>query len=137
MIEVSPGAYRPGMPVSRRELAVLLADALEAFGLSGKTLSLRLVSDLEMQDLNRTYLGLPGPTNVLSFPLDDPSAPDYLGDMAISADTVAREAFLYGQEPKRHFLRMLCHGILHLAGLDHGPHMFDLTDSAVETLARP
>jgi ssRNA-specific RNase YbeY (16S rRNA maturation enzyme) len=31
---------------------------------------------------------------------------------------------------------MLCHGILHLAGLDHGPEMFDLTESAVDRIIR-
>jgi probable rRNA maturation factor len=49
---------------------------------------------------------------------------------------VAREAFLYGQTPRQHFIRMLCHGILHLAGFDHGPQMFDLTDQAVAAVAR-
>ena len=137
MIEVSPGAHRPDVPSSRREAAVLAAKALEVLGLSGKTLSLRLVTDPEMEALNRDYLGLPGPTNVLSFPLDDPGDPAYLGDMAVSVDTVAREAFLYGQDPARHFARMLCHGILHLAGLDHGDEMFGLTDAAVDALAPP
>ncbi|MDQ7833440.1 MAG: rRNA maturation RNase YbeY [Desulfovibrionaceae bacterium] len=136
MIEISPQARRPDMPVSRRGLETLLAMALDVLGLTGKTLSLRLVSDREMEALNRAYLGLPGPTNVLSFPLGDPDQPDYLGDMAISLDTVAREAFLYGQEPRQHFIRMLCHGLLHLAGLDHGPEMFDLTDQAVAAVAR-
>lgn len=135
MIDVSPGLFRPGLP-SRREVAGLVDAALVFFGLTGKTLSLRLVSDSEMQALNRDYLGLPGPTNVLSFPCDDPSQPGYLGDMAISLDTVAREAFLYGQDPGRHFLRLLGHGVLHLAGLDHGREMFDLTDAAVDALSR-
>lgn len=135
MIEVSPRLRRPDMPVSRRDLETLLAGALDVLGLTGKTLSLRVVTDQEMEALNRAYLGLPGPTNVLSFPLDDPGQPDCLGDMAISADTVAREAFLYGQTPRRHFVRLLCHGILHLAGLDHGPEMFELTDKAVAAVA--
>ncbi|NDY58492.1 rRNA maturation RNase YbeY [Desulfovibrio sulfodismutans] len=136
MIEVSPGLRRVNMPISRRDLQILVDKTLEILGLPGKTLSLRVVADQEIEALNLAYLGLPGPTNVLSFPLDDPGQPDYLGDMAISVDTVAREAFLYGQPPRQHFIRMLCHGILHLAGFDHGPRMFDLTDQAVAAVAQ-
>jgi len=55
--------------------------------------------------------------------------------MAISADTVAREAFLYGQAPTRHLVRLLAHGFLHLAGLDHGPVMEALTEAAVTAVA--
>ncbi|QLA16558.1 rRNA maturation RNase YbeY [Desulfolutivibrio sulfoxidireducens] len=136
MIEISPDVRRPDLPVSRSELRRLLAASLAGLGLSGKSLGLRVVSDPEITELNVRYLGLPGPTNVLSFPVGDPDQPDYLGDIAISAETVAREAFLYGQDPARHLARMLCHGILHLAGLDHGPRMFSLTESAIDMATR-
>ncbi len=136
MIDVSPDVLRPDLPVSRGELRHLLADSLAALGLGGKTVGLRVVSDPEMAELNARFLGLPGPTNVLSFPADDPGQPDYLGDIALGAETVAREAFLYGQDPARHLARMLCHGILHLAGLDHGPEMFHLTERAVDAAVR-
>lgn len=136
MIEVSPEVRRPDLPVSRSELRRLVTEAVDALGLSGRSLGLRVVPDMEMAALNARFLGLPGPTNVLSFPANDPDQPDYLGDIAIGAETVAREAFLYGQDPARHLARMLCHGILHLAGLDHGPEMFDLTESAVDRIIR-
>ncbi len=136
MIEVSPDVRRPDLPVSRSELRRLVTEALNALGLSGRCVGLRVVSDMEMAALNAQFLGLPGPTNVLSFPANDPDQPGYLGDIAIGAETVAREAFLYGQDPAGHLARMLCHGILHLAGLDHGPEMFDLTESAVEQISR-
>ncbi|MFZ5811764.1 MAG: rRNA maturation RNase YbeY [Thermodesulfobacteriota bacterium] len=136
MIEVSPDVRRPDLPVSRSELRRLVIEAVDALGLSGRSVGLRVVSDMEMAALNARFLGLPGPTNVLSFPAHDPDQPDYLGDIAIGAETVAREAFLYGQDPAGHLARMLCHGILHLAGLDHGPEMFDLTESAVDKIAR-
>jgi probable rRNA maturation factor len=122
---------QPELPLARGELTALTGAICEALGLSGQSFDLRVVGDGEMAALNRDYLGLPGPTNVLSFPAADPTRPDYLGEMAISADTVVREAFLYGQDPVAHLTRLLAHGFLHLSGLDHGPVMEALTESAV------
>ncbi len=83
MIEVSPEVRRPDLPVSRSELRRLVTEAVDALGLSGRSLGLRVVPDMEMAALNARFLGLPGPTNVLSFPANDPDQPDYLGDIAI------------------------------------------------------
>lgn len=135
MIGRAPGLFDPGLPLSRGELAALTAAILDALGLSGRTFDLQVVGDAAMAALNREFLGLPGPTNVLSFPADDPDRPDYFGEMALSADTVIREAFLYGQEPVTHLVRLLAHGFLHLAGLDHGPVMEAMTESAVTAVA--
>lgn len=65
------------------------------------------------------HLGCHGPTNVLSFP----GAPGMAGALLLSLDTLERECLLYGQEPCEHLLRLLAHGMGHLAGLDHGPEM--------------
>ncbi|WP_029460129.1 rRNA maturation RNase YbeY [Solidesulfovibrio alcoholivorans] len=135
MIGVAPGLLHPDLPCRRPELAVLCRDILDALDLGGGAFDLRVVGDGEMAALNRAHLGLPGPTNVLSFPAEDPQRPDYLGEMAVSLDTVAREAFLYGQPPRAHLVRLLAHGFLHLAGFDHGPVMEALTEQAVDALA--
>ena len=135
MIGVARGLFRPELPVSRFELAALCETVLAALDLDGREFDLRVVGDAEIAALNRDYLGLPGPTNVLSFPAEDPDRPEYLGEMALSLDTVAREAFLYGQDPLTHMGRLLAHGFLHLAGLDHGPVMEALTEVAAEAVA--
>ncbi|EHJ46054.1 protein of unknown function UPF0054 [Solidesulfovibrio carbinoliphilus subsp. oakridgensis] len=135
MIGVARGLFAPGLPGTRFEIGALCGRVLRALDLDGREYDLRLVGDGEMAALNRDYLGLVGPTNVLSFPADDPGRPEYLGEMAVSLDTVAREAFLYGQEPATHLARLLAHGFLHLAGLDHGPVMEALTEQAVEAVA--
>jgi len=135
MIGRGRGLFDPALPLSKRELAGLAEAILDALDLAGRDFDLKVVGDAAMAGLNRTFLGLPGPTNVLSFPDDDATRPDFLGEMAISADTVAREAFLYGQAPTRHLVRLLAHGFLHLAGLDHGPVMEALTESAVTAVA--
>ncbi|WP_428568760.1 MAG: rRNA maturation RNase YbeY [Solidesulfovibrio sp. DCME] len=134
MIGLARGLCHPELPVSRSELAGLCRRLLAALDLEGRDFDLTVVGDAAMARLNRDYLGLGGPTNVLSFPADDPARPGYLGEMAVSGDTVAREAFLYGQDPAGHLARLLAHGFLHLAGFDHGPLMDALTDAAVDAL---
>ncbi|MGD9610302.1 MAG: rRNA maturation RNase YbeY [Desulfovibrionaceae bacterium] len=134
MIGLTRGLLYPELPLSRGELTTLTEAILESLDLAGQTFDLRVVADGEMAALNRAYLGLPGPTNVLSFPAEDPERPEYLGEMAVSADTVMREAFLYGQDPVAHLTRLLAHGFLHLSGLDHGPLMEALTEAAVSAV---
>ena len=120
---------------------------LDVAGLSGgfsgafgkPVLELRITSDKGITDLHQKHLGGAGPTNVLSFPAE--SAPDSAsnpnairGSIVISADAVLREAFLYGQAPRDHFIRLLTHALLHLADFDHGEIMDDLTEHVVEHL---
>ncbi|CAI9412439.1 Endoribonuclease YbeY [Pleomorphomonas sp. T1.2MG-36] len=85
-------------------------------------LSLLLADDAAIQVLNRDHRGLDKPTNVLSFPQDDPEADAYgplLGDIAVAHETVAREALEEDISFRDHFLHMIVHGFLHLVGYDH------------------
>lgn len=133
-IQLRPGALDPRFPLSRRELAAVVETLLDALGLAGADLSLTLLDDPGVALLNAQYLHCQGPTNILSFPEPDPERPRSLGALFLSVDTLAREAFLYGQNPREHLARLLAHGILHLAGLDHGPAMDQLTDLAVDAV---
>jgi probable rRNA maturation factor len=132
----------PGFPLSRSELRELAATLLDALGLDGRTFELKLVDDREIARLNSEFLGCTGPTNILSFPAHDageaggeigePGDQAFLGELALSVDALARETDLYGQLPLEHLARLLAHGLLHLAGFDHGEVMFDMTDAAVD-----
>jgi probable rRNA maturation factor len=85
-------------------------------------LSILLVGDSRMTELNTTYRGISNPTNVLSFPMADDfssPAPQLLGDIVISADTAAREALDYGRTLEDHICALLVHGLVHLLGYDH------------------
>lgn len=62
----------------------------------------------------------------------DEGPPCHLGWLVLSLDTWRRECLLYGQEPVEHALRLLAHGLGHLAGYDHGPEMDDFTEAALE-----
>lgn len=127
-------ALMPRFPLSRRELKVIGDAILEAIGLIGHQVTLKLVDDAGIARLNSEFLGCTGPTNILSFPAEsEEGQPDgYLGELALSVDTLAREADLYGQPPLEHLARLVAHGTLHLAGYEHGDEMYDLTDTAIE-----
>jgi pyridoxine 5-phosphate synthase len=85
-------------------------------------LSLLLVDDRRMHDLNRHYRGKDKPTNVLSFPMaedGDPAMAYLLGDIVISIDTARREAIQKKVTTQHHCRTLLIHGLVHLLGLDH------------------
>jgi len=136
-IATPPATLDPRFPLTRRELLALVDTLLAVLGLSGCRLSLTLVDDAGVAALNEKFLRCTGPTNILSFPEGDPDCPEELGALFLSVETLAREAFLYGQEPREHLARLLAHGILHLAGHDHGPEMDALTDLAVACAFAP
>jgi len=82
---------------------------------------IRLVDEAESRQLNHDYRGKDQPTNVLSFPFEaPPEVPlPLLGDLAICAPVVVREAAEQGKAVKAHFAHMVIHGVLHLLGYDH------------------
>lgn len=95
---------------------------LAALRLTDAELSVLLVSDAEMQRLNRDYRGKDRPTDVLSFAQgegDGPAPPGMLGDVVISVDTADRQARERRETLGRESERLLIHGILHLLGYDH------------------
>ncbi len=118
--------------VSRRELTRSLEQILKRFGLAGYGVDLLLTDDRTITALNRRFLGLAGPTNVLSFPEVEASSEKRLGQICLSVDTLFREARLYAQDPASHLIRLLSHGVLHLAGYAHGRRMQEMTDLGVQ-----
>lgn len=128
----------PRFPLSRLELAELGRILLDSLDLAEHAVTVRLVDDREIAWLNREFLHCVGPTNILSFPvgegedLPDDDGDNFLGELALSVDALSRETALYGQPPVAHLARLLAHGILHLAGYDHGDEMYALTDTAVD-----
>jgi len=86
-------------------------------------LSILLVADKQIAELNRYWRRKNGPTNVLSFSLtegdDTLMAFNLLGDVVISVDTAAREAEHEGISLHARLQALLVHGFLHLIGYDH------------------
>lgn len=86
-------------------------------------LSIVVVDDAEIASLNSEYLNHKGPTNVISFPMQEGEFsevnPGLLGDVVISIDTAERESKVAGIDTEERFDELLVHGILHLFGYDH------------------
>ncbi|MDA8138058.1 MAG: rRNA maturation RNase YbeY [Desulfobacteraceae bacterium] len=96
---------------------------LNALGSPEAELSVLLVDDPRIAELNEAYLQHTGPTNVISFPMQEGDHgdinPGLLGDIVISMDTCAREAEMGGISAEARFYELLIHGVLHLFGYDH------------------
>jgi len=85
--------------------------------------SLALVDDGEISVLNKRYRGKEGATDVLSFSQQEGcelmSPNSNLGDVVISVDTLLRQAKRFKVPPEMELLRLVIHGLLHLAGYEH------------------
>jgi probable rRNA maturation factor len=99
-------------------------------------ISVRLVDVDEMSQLNETYRGKKGPTNVLSFPADLPPELELplLGDIVICAPVVAAEAVEQGKSANAHWAHMTVHGTLHLLGYDHVQEEDAVSMEALESI---
>lgn len=84
-------------------------------------LTVRIVDEVESEQLNQQYRHKEGATNVLSFPFeaDVPMEIPLLGDIVICAPVVSREAVEQHKAVLSHWAHMLIHGTLHLLGYDH------------------
>ncbi len=84
-------------------------------------LTVRVVDEDEIRELNATYRGKDYATNVLSFPFEAPPGVELplLGDIIVCAAVVAREAAEQDKPLEAHWAHMVIHGTLHLLGYDH------------------
>ena len=88
-------------------------------------LSVILVSNKEIQKLNKLWMGKDYPTDVLSFPMDlEPpprgsSMPYEIGELIISVEKAEEQAAEYGHTLERELAFLFVHGCLHVLGFDH------------------
>ena len=127
-------------------LATFALDQLRIHPLA--ELSILLVDEDTMSAYHQKYLGEPGPTDVLSFPMDELRPPDddeeppagLLGDVVLCPAVTARQATEHGRSPDAEAEYLLVHGLLHLLGYDHAEpeeraEMFSLTDKIIAAWA--
>lgn len=115
---------REGLPaVDRRLLRSRAARILQALSRTRSELSIALVDDATIADLNNRYRGESRATDVLSFSLVEGEYADrsgnLLGDVVISVETAARHARRAHRGLDAEVARLLIHGTLHLLGHDH------------------
>jgi probable rRNA maturation factor len=92
------------------------------------SITLHLVGDETIRELNREHRGQDVHTDVLAFPLHDPNGmrfvvpsgqPTSLGDVVVSHPRVQAQAEEYGHSPDRELAYLVTHGVLHILGYDH------------------
>ena len=112
----------PGQIFSVNLLEKAAQAVLELSGVSDGDLTIALVDDARIQDLNRGFLGHDVPTDVLSFPAnehDPETGRRYLGDVVISLARAAGQAAERGHPVEAEMQLLVVHGVLHLLGHDH------------------
>ena len=93
----------------------------------GADLCLKLVDEAAMEVLHVQWMDLPGPTDVMSFPMDelrparegDEPEEGVLGDIVLCPSVAAKQAADAGHATEEELLLLTTHGILHLLGYDH------------------
>lgn len=94
---------------------------------SGAELCIMFIDPDPMAELHEQWLDLPGPTDVMSFPMDElkpgtpasPTGEGVLGDVCICPQVAAEQALAAGHSKEEEMLLLATHGILHLLGYDH------------------
>lgn len=99
--------------------------AMEALKFDGEEVSILFCNDTYMKELNSTYRKIDSTTDVLSFEDGDEYEDEegkwkYVGDIAISLDTLSVNAEYFDENNNSELKRLLVHGLLHLNGMDHG-----------------
>ena len=119
-IDVQVASKSEDLPTSE-SLRLWATEALLSVAMNNSELTIRIVDENEMRVLNRDYRNQDKPTNVLSFPFEDPPGLKtfLLGDIIICAPVVEREANEFSLAHNERWAHMVIHGVLHLCGYDH------------------
>ncbi len=107
------------LPGVTAPLAALVRAALALEGRHPGELGIVLTGDGPVRELNRRWRGLDRATDVLSFGYDVEPGPFVNGDVIVSLDRVLEQARRFRVTRGRELARLVIHGALHLAGLDH------------------
>ena len=116
------------IPVDESAILRLADYALGAMHVSSEAdLNIVLVDEAAMEQLHGQWMDEPGPTDVLSFPMDElrpgtedaPTPAGLLGDIVLCPQVAEGQAETAGHSTLQELLLLTTHGILHLLGFDH------------------
>ena len=117
-----------GLPVDEAALQRLATFALDQLHVHPDAdLAMVLVDEAAMEQLHLQWMDEPGPTDVLSFPMDElrPGSDDFqtpaglLGDIVVCPQVAIAQADTAGHSALEEMLQLTTHGLLHLLGFDH------------------
>lgn len=108
------------MPLARARVKALVEQTLRLERVTDALVSIAFVGTTAMARMNAQYLGHAGPTDVISFGMgrELPSLP-VVGDIYICVEVARRNAARLGHPLRDELARLVVHGALHVAGLDH------------------
>ena len=112
-----------GIPIDRVLLQRAAREVMDYIGGDMDVdITIILMDDAQIHELNKQYRGIDAPTDVLSFPSGD-TDPDsnrlYLGDVVISYPRAQAQAEAGGHPVEAELQLLVVHGVLHLSGYDH------------------
>ncbi len=117
MFEIDVANQQTTLAVDAKQLRRAVETILRDASVGRARISLAVVDDPTMHDLNRQFLDHDYPTDVLSFLLEQ--SHDYLeGEVVVSADTAQADAAVFGWSGHDELLLYVVHGMLHLVGFD-------------------
>jgi probable rRNA maturation factor len=102
----------------------VVTELMQGSGLADNEITIVLLDDATIAELNERDRGVAGPTDVLSYPTHEPTDVGFpelahLGDVLISLDTAATQARAVGHSLALEVATLAAHGLTHLRGLDH------------------
>jgi rRNA maturation RNase YbeY len=124
-IEIIVGDEVSGiLPVNSRRLETYARDVLAGNGAASGECNIVFIGDGFMTELNETYKGRTGTTDVLSFNLTDELSDGFCGEVYVSLNRAKAQAEEQGVPFDEEVVRLVTHGLLHLAG-----HLHDTDDA--------
>jgi probable rRNA maturation factor len=143
---VDKPCWEEAIPSCEQEIQNAALEALRGAQWKHPTeINILLTDEGVSQHLNQTFRKINKPTNVLSFPDLEPHEvtdlfsgeisknPVFLGDIALSFETIKREASGQGKPIGDHVIHLVVHGVLHLLGFDHENDEDAFTMESLET----
>jgi probable rRNA maturation factor len=123
MSRISIASPQEIVPLDRKRLREVVRVVLEGEKIDDAEISLAFVDNPTIHQLNRRYLQHDEPTDVLSFPLSEPSARRLMGELVIGVEVAVVQAAERGHDVQAELALYVIHGLLHLCG--HDDHDLD------------
>ena len=124
LISVQGGITIPAW-LDDNKIGKFVIEVLKKLSYDKEEISILFCNDSAIQQLNRDYRNIDSPTDILSFENDTKYTDEEgewlsAGDIAISLDTLPKNADYFKVSQNEELKRLLIHGVLHLNGYDHG-----------------
>jgi probable rRNA maturation factor len=116
MSRISIASPQEVVPIDRGRMRAIVRAVLDGEGKADAEISLAFVDNPTIHRLNLRYLQHDEPTDVLSFPLSDPSAKRLSGELVIGAEVAKAQAAERGHDVQAELALYVIHGLLHLCG---------------------